>query len=689
MKKLFTILLSLLFLAAHSQVYYLQGNLQGSQQVPSNASTATGVVIVKYNAASKLLELWGDYQNLTTAITASHIHGPGAVGVNAAVLFNLNNTGGTTGTLSGSATLTPAQETDLLAGNYYVNTHTSTYPGGEIRAQLTTTTFGQTEFLDCRIQGAQQVPPNGVTGNGAARLLLDKTTGTIYVTGGFSGLTAAATASHIHRSAVGTNGPVIINFTVSAATSGTLHTISPIVPSDQTEMLNGNTYVNIHTGTYPGGEIRGQLNVLSQYPFLKGNLQSSQQVPANASTAIGTVIVKYNSLTKLLELVGDYQNLTTAITASHIHGPGAPGVNAPVLFNLTNTGGTTGTLSGSATLTALQEADLLAGNYYVNTHTSTYPGGEIRAQLTTTTSGQTYYFTGNLQGTQSVPTNASTGTGSATALLDRGALTVYLTANFSGLATNASAAHIHRGAAGVNGPVIVPLSATAATSGTVTGSLAVSTTFADSMVLGNTYLNIHDATFPGGEIRAQLGNLVLPVKLTYFNGFKSGNRVTLLWESSEEINLSHYEIEQQTEAGLWVSKSSVMAAGGSVPAKYTYNDLPLPVKNNYAVYRLKMVDKDGRLSYSPVIKINFKQGNIELLVLANPVMDNELRYIITGSAIDKKANVSVIDAAGRIVARAIVSSLMNNHLDVAALPAGVYQLVIRMEGETLKQSFVK
>jgi hypothetical protein len=690
MKKTFTFLLSILFFTAQSQVYYLQGNLQGSQQVPSNASTATGVVIVKYDATTKFLELWGDYQNLTATITASHIHGPAAVGANAAVLFNLNNTGGTTGTLSGSATLTPAQETDLLAGNYYVNTHNATYPGGEIRAQLTTTTFGQTEYLDGRLQGAQQVPPNGSGGSGAVRLLLDKTLNMVYLTGGYSGLTTAATNAHIHRAAASVSGPVIIPLSFTAGTTGTVHGISAIVPSDQAEMLLGNTYVNVHTSTYPGGEIRGQLTMMSQLVYLKGILQASQQVPTNASTAKGTVIVKYNSVTKVLELVGDYQNLTGgSINASHIHGPAAAGANAPVLFNLTNTGGTSGTLTGTATLTAPQEADLLAGNYYVNTHTTTYPGGEIRAQLTTATSGQTYYFTGTLQGTQSVPSNGSAGTGSTTALLDRAALTVYLTANFSGLTTAANNAHIHQGAAGVNGPVVVPLTFTTATSGTVTGSGTVTAAFADIMIMGNTYLNIHTPTVPGGEIRAQLADLVVPVKLTYFNGYKAGNQVALVWESAQEINVSHYEVEQQSDAGIWVSKTSVIATGGNTATRYTYNDLPLPVKNNYAVYRLKMVDRDGKISYSPVIRINYKQANIELVILTNPVKDNELRFVITGSAVDKKADVSVLDVSGRTVAKAAVSSFMNNHLDVASLPAGVYQLVVLMDGNLLKQRFVK
>ena len=80
--------------------------------------------------------------------------------------------------------------------------------------------------------------------------------------------------------------------------------------------------------------------------------------------------------------------------ASHIHSPAAPGSNASVLINLTNTAGTSGTLTVSATLTAGQEADLLAGLMYVNVHNTSFPGGEIRGQLTTTTDGQTEFLNG-------------------------------------------------------------------------------------------------------------------------------------------------------------------------------------------------------------------------------------------------------------------------------------------------------
>ena len=99
MKKIFTsIFLLLVYFAAQSQTTYLKAVLEGAQEVPPNASAASGVVIVKYNTTTRSLELIGDYQNLIANISASHIHSPAPVGSNASVLITLSNTGGTTGT---------------------------------------------------------------------------------------------------------------------------------------------------------------------------------------------------------------------------------------------------------------------------------------------------------------------------------------------------------------------------------------------------------------------------------------------------------------------------------------------------------------------------------------------------------------------------------------------------------------
>ncbi|MBC7888112.1 MAG: CHRD domain-containing protein [Ferruginibacter sp.] len=698
MKSKFTLLFAILFLfnyAVNAQIRYLKGVLQSSQEVPVSNSAASGVVIVKYNTSTNLLELYGNYRNLTANINNSHIHGPAAPGVNAGVLYNISNTGGTSGTLSGTPTLTEAQEVNLLAGNTYVNVHSvGPYTGGEIRAQLTVTTDGQTEFFNARLQGAQQTPPNGSLATGAVSAIIDKATNTLYLTGNYTGLTAAASNAHIHTGGPGASGGVIVPLNFTTATTGTLDTSMVLTATVRDNILTGNTYVNVHTpGIYSAGEIRGQLTQLSQMWFFANALQGSQEFPVNASPAKGTVIVKYNSTTNLLELTGDYQNLNASISGSHIHGPAGPGVNAPVLFNLTNTGGTIGTLSGSFTLTEPQEADLLAGNMYTNVHsTGTYSAGEIRAQLLPAANGSTQYITGNMQVSQSVSGVAivSSGTGSAYVLLDKLTNKVHVTGSFTNLSSNISDAHIHGGAAGVNGGVVIPLSFAGTTSGTITGTATVRSTFADSMVNGLSYVNIHTISYGGGEIRAQLGDLVLPVKLKLFNGYKDRDKIVLVWETEEETNLSHYEIEQQDMVTLrWISKVSLPGSGRPSGNNYRVDDIPLAGTGSYVYYRLKIIDKDGRYSYSRIVRINYLKPGAEVTLLSNPIVNGELRFIITGLSVDKKAEVSIVDFNGKRLAQKIVSTFTNNSMSLKKLSAGMYKLVVRIEDKILQQTFIK
>ena len=696
MRKIFTLSVLLLsVIVTNAQMRYLRGQMNAGQVATVVTSPGSGIVILKYNMTTKVLQHFGNYRNLTAAVTSAHIH-LGIINEDGPVIATLTTSGGTDGTLTGSQTLTPAQEADLLAGKYYTDVHTSAFPGGEIRTQLFTTTDGQTEFLSARLQGAQVNPPNGTTANGIVNALLDKSTKSFYITGNFSGLSAAATNADIHEGAPNTNGSAVHTLVVSTTTTGTINALkTQLTDNDITRFMSGNVYVDIHNASYPDGEIRGQLTKLNQLNYFVGSLLGNKEVPANSSAARGTVITRYNTETNLLELTGDYQNLSATVSGSHIHGPANSITTAPVLYPITNTGGTMGTLTASVTITEAQEADLLAGNLYVNVHsTGAYSDGEIRTQLIPTTAGESQYITGMMTASQSVATPAvvSSGTGTATVLLDRATRNIFVTGSYSGLTSGITNTHIHRGAAGTNGPVSIQLQFVAGTtSGTVTGSAtAISATLADSIINGFSYLNIHTTNYPNGEIRAQLGSLVLPVKLTYFNGFKDRNSVALIWESAQEINVKNYDVEQQNEVtGEWIKKGSVSANGGSTSAKYRFDDIPTIGKKEFVLYRLKMVDQQGAVTYSSIIRINYLQSKTVLTLLSNPVVNGKLGFTITGisGTAGQKTEISIFDFAGRVMHKSIGSTLQTNFVDITNLSKGMYKLVVKTNDAVFQQSF--
>jgi hypothetical protein len=106
-------------------------------------------------------------------------------------------------------------------------------------------------------------------------------------------------------------------------------------------------------------------------------LNGSNEETATGSTATGTASATYNMNTKILDVTVNYTGLTPV--AGHIH-KGALKVSGPVIFPFTAPL-TSPIYFTSPALDATQEADLLAGLYYVNLHTATFPNGEIRGQL--------------------------------------------------------------------------------------------------------------------------------------------------------------------------------------------------------------------------------------------------------------------------------------------------------------------
>jgi CHRD domain len=140
-------------LSSPAETVHFKADLNGSKEVPPSHVTGTGTVTATYDAASKTLSWNGSYSGLTGPATAAHIHGPAAVTATARLVVWISENIGQcnrgecvsktdasavplASPFHGSATLADAQLSELIAGMYYVNIHTDTYPAGEIRGQL-------------------------------------------------------------------------------------------------------------------------------------------------------------------------------------------------------------------------------------------------------------------------------------------------------------------------------------------------------------------------------------------------------------------------------------------------------------------------------------------------------------------------------------------------------------------------
>jgi CHRD domain-containing protein len=118
-------------------------------------------------------------------------------------------------------------------------------------------------------------------------------------------------------------------------------------------------------------------------------MTGAQENPQTPSTALGSLDVYYAKNSKTLTYKVTWQGLADTIVGMHIHGVAPSGYSTAIVQNILTTKNEAafpfrgGTYSGTMLVdgVVIKEEYLLDGYYYLNIHSKTYPGGEIRGQI--------------------------------------------------------------------------------------------------------------------------------------------------------------------------------------------------------------------------------------------------------------------------------------------------------------------
>jgi hypothetical protein len=103
-----------------------------------------------------------------------------------------------------------------------------------------------------------QVPPTASDGSGTALVTLNQGRGEVCWDISVSDLTSPVILAHIHHGAAGTNGPVVVDFMEPVnGLNGCVQADNALIKDIRQNPAD--YYVNVHTETFPGGEVRGQL----------------------------------------------------------------------------------------------------------------------------------------------------------------------------------------------------------------------------------------------------------------------------------------------------------------------------------------------------------------------------------------------------------------------------------------------
>ncbi|MCB1772803.1 MAG: CHRD domain-containing protein [Gammaproteobacteria bacterium] len=109
----------------------------------SGGGSGSGTALLQYDTTSRDLSWNVEWSGLSGSLTVAHFHGPANASQNAGVQVNFLDLGGSLNPSIGTTMLDAAQEVDLLSGLWYVNVHSTAFPAGEIRGQITQTAVSE------------------------------------------------------------------------------------------------------------------------------------------------------------------------------------------------------------------------------------------------------------------------------------------------------------------------------------------------------------------------------------------------------------------------------------------------------------------------------------------------------------------------------------------------------------------
>ncbi|MCO5248595.1 MAG: right-handed parallel beta-helix repeat-containing protein [Chitinophagales bacterium] len=217
------------------------------------------------------------------------------------------------------------------------------------------------------------------------------------------------------------------------------------------------------------------------------------------------------------------------------------------------------------------------------------------------------------------------------------------------------------------------------------GAVADLTHYTFGTFQGLKYVEFQVSSFSTGTMAIKMDDATLPLDLLSFTASVSDDKVLLQWQTVNEVNVSHFEIESSPDAVVW-NKIAHQNALNGIDQKYTVWDENPRHGVNY--YRLKMIDLDGSFKYSKIVSVSLNaQSQIQYIIYPNP--NKGLFYIQTIGLIDDYTKAFLYDSQGRIL---FEKRLQDNieQLNIPTLVSGIYFLRIENNSNvTVKKIIVK
>ena len=181
---------------------------------------------------------------------------------------------------------------------------------------------------------------------------------------------------------------------------------------------------------------------------------------------------------------------------------------------------------------------------------------------------------------------------------------------------------------------------------------------------------------------------LLPATWQGFSVTADRNKATLVWKTSDEINVDHYTAEYSSDGTIYKTVGTVTA--NNRPGTNTYSIVQdnLPVGTRY--YRIKRVDKDGRFELSTVKTIKIV-GATTVSLRTNPVTTSRLELTIDVQQ-SQNAIIRIITTDGKILVQqnsALSGGTNSISTSITGVAHGAYLLQVQLGSQVINKKFVR
>jgi hypothetical protein len=179
----------------------------------------------------------------------------------------------------------------------------------------------------------------------------------------------------------------------------------------------------------------------------------------------------------------------------------------------------------------------------------------------------------------------------------------------------------------------------------------------------------------------------LYVLLNEFSGHERKCMVELNWSTLQETNTARFDIERKVDQTFTFIGS--VTAKGNTNSLSNYNFLDEHAQQGNNEYRLKMVDVDGKYSYSGIASVAITCTDPEISIVPNPFADQITVLLPMGSEL---CTIKLFDVSGRVIYNQLIDMATSTREVVVStdqLAAGTYYLYVNVDGVERKEKMIK